>query len=81
MNTKGVVNTCCMPYNQGKGGDVLGTCPKSGVCALVVSTKGLKYTSGGVVSSTSSSPFLGCDSPPSKGVRSKLATIYKPGKS
>jgi len=70
-----------MPYNQGNGGDILGTCPKAGTCAKVANQNDVKYTPSGVVSSTSSSPFLGCDSPPIKGERSKLSTIYKPGKS
>jgi len=70
-----------MPYNQGNGGDILGTCPKAGLCSLVANAKAVKYSPTGVVSATSSSPFLGCDTPPAKNKRSKMATIYKPGKS
>jgi len=33
--TKGIVNTCCMPYNMGKGGAIKGTCPSKGQCSLL----------------------------------------------
>jgi len=67
MNTQknGVVNTCCMPYNMGKGGAIKGTCPAKGQCSLL-NVAWNAYPAKGVVNpgGTPSSPFLGCNKKP-----------------
>lgn len=65
MNDNPIRNTCCFPYNQGKGGAISGTCPTSSCSLLSVTTD--PYAANGVISKNSpSNPFLGCDDPPEK---------------
>lgn len=64
----GVTNTCCSPYNQANGGNIIGTCPlTTGACSVPLTSSG--GTSGGVVSTSTSSTsqFLGCSAPPAAG--------------
>lgn len=38
MKSSGVTNTCCTPYDQGSGGNIIGSCPAStNECSLVQS--------------------------------------------
>jgi len=67
MNKNSATNICCMPFNQGNGGNIVGSCPMQGQCEPPQNSKSA-YPASGVVSVVGpSSPFIGCTNPPARG--------------
>jgi len=75
MGSNPLVNTCCQPYNQANGGNIVGVCAAVTAKAQppLNSTSG---TNGGVVtSSAKNTAYLGCAIPPAVGATCNKQSI------
>lgn len=67
MGSNPLVNTCCQPYNQANGGNIVGTCAATNNLSQLPLNSTAGAGGGVVTSAAAGTAYLACPNPPVSG--------------